>query len=185
MNLPGQNACYDRKPDTRDHWDGSKGAQREHDDFVFCTVVHRKLHSFGTQRLNGGWVSYKTAVLYARLRQPVGTHPAPGSICRRRTYCCPGPSNPWRGRTVRQSHDRGEAPGRQEAQTPKDRRKKGRGRKSLSEIRPDAVALARRLSEQRPRLSLREISAELATHGFTTPRGLPYSASAVTSMLAA
>jgi hypothetical protein len=39
------------------------------------------------------------------------------------------------------------------------------------------------LSEQRPRLSLREISAALAAEGFTTPRGLPYSASAVASML--
>lgn len=68
------------------------------------------------------------------------------------------------------------------------RRKTGgkvEGRKSLSESRPDAVARARELSEQRPRLSLREISAELAKAGFTTPRGLPYSASAVTSMLAA
>ena len=42
---------------------------------------------------------------------------------------------------------------------------------------------ARELSEQRPRLSLREISAALASEGFTTPRGLPYSASAVASML--
>jgi hypothetical protein len=31
--------------------------------------------------------------------------------------------------------------------------------------------------------SLREISAALASKGFITPRGLPYSASAVASML--
>jgi hypothetical protein len=40
-----------------------------------------------------------------------------------------------------------------------------------------------RLSEQRPRLSLREISAALAQAGKTTPKGLPYSASAVQSMV--
>lgn len=45
------------------------------------------------------------------------------------------------------------------------------------------VELARRLAEQRPRLSLRKISAELAAAGHTTPRGLHYSASAVASML--
>ena len=66
------------------------------------------------------------------------------------------------------------------------RRKTGakvEGRKSLAEKRPKAVALARELSGQRPRLSLREISAELAKAGHATPRGLPYSASAVSSML--
>jgi DNA invertase Pin-like site-specific DNA recombinase len=66
------------------------------------------------------------------------------------------------------------------------RRKTGskvEGRKSLVESRPQAVALARALNEQRPRLSLREISAKLASQGFTTPRGLPYSASAISSML--
>jgi DNA invertase Pin-like site-specific DNA recombinase len=68
------------------------------------------------------------------------------------------------------------------------RRKTGmkvEGRKSLAESRPEAVAMARTLSERRPRLSLRGISAELAGAGYTTPRGLPYSASAVSSMLAA
>jgi hypothetical protein len=45
------------------------------------------------------------------------------------------------------------------------------------------VARAKELSELRPRLSLREISAELAKAGKLTPNGLPYSASAVTSML--
>jgi DNA invertase Pin-like site-specific DNA recombinase len=61
--------------------------------------------------------------------------------------------------------------------------RKVEGRKSLAEKRPEAVTQARRLSEQRPRLSLRQISAELASQGFTTPRGLPYSASAVASMM--
>jgi DNA invertase Pin-like site-specific DNA recombinase len=66
------------------------------------------------------------------------------------------------------------------------RRKTGskvEGRKSYAEANPQLVDLARELSEQRPRLSLREISAALASEGFTTPRGLPYSASAVASML--
>jgi hypothetical protein len=45
------------------------------------------------------------------------------------------------------------------------------------------VKLACELSGRLPRLSLREISGELASQGFQTPRGLPYSASAVASML--
>ena len=61
--------------------------------------------------------------------------------------------------------------------------RKVEGRKSLAESRPEAVALALRLSQQRPRLSLRQISAEMASQGFTTSKGLPYSASAVASML--
>ena len=66
------------------------------------------------------------------------------------------------------------------------RRKTGgkvEGRKSYAEANPQLVDLARKLSEQRPRLSLREISAALAAEGFTTRRGLSYSASAVASML--
>ena len=66
------------------------------------------------------------------------------------------------------------------------RRKTGgkvEGRKSYAEANPQLVDLARKLSERRPRLSLREISAALASEGFTTPRGVPYSASAVASML--
>jgi DNA invertase Pin-like site-specific DNA recombinase len=66
------------------------------------------------------------------------------------------------------------------------RRKTGgkvEGRKSYAEANPKLVELARELSEQRPRLSLREISAALASKGFITPRGVPYSASAVASML--
>jgi DNA invertase Pin-like site-specific DNA recombinase len=65
------------------------------------------------------------------------------------------------------------------------------GRKSLAETAPEAVALARQLSEQRPRLSLRQISATLAEAGHVSikgkgsqrPGGNPYSASAVASML--
>jgi DNA invertase Pin-like site-specific DNA recombinase len=56
------------------------------------------------------------------------------------------------------------------------RRKTGgkvEGRKSLAESRPEAVAMARELSGQRPRLSLREISAALAEAGHKTPKGLP------------
>jgi DNA invertase Pin-like site-specific DNA recombinase len=66
------------------------------------------------------------------------------------------------------------------------RRKTGgkvEGRKSYAEANPQLVELALKLSEQRPRLSLREISASLASEGFNTPRGQPYSASAVASML--
>jgi DNA invertase Pin-like site-specific DNA recombinase len=64
------------------------------------------------------------------------------------------------------------------------------GRKSYAETKPELVKLARELSEQRPRLSLRQISAELAAQGFVTPAGKKrsggktYSASAVASMLA-
>jgi DNA invertase Pin-like site-specific DNA recombinase len=57
------------------------------------------------------------------------------------------------------------------------------GRKSYAERDPDLVAKARELSERRPRLSLREIAAELSRMGKTTKSGLPFSASAVASML--
>lgn len=65
------------------------------------------------------------------------------------------------------------------------------GRKSLAETAPEAVAMARQLRDQRPRLSLRQISAALAEAGYTShkgngsqrPGGNPYSASAVASML--
>jgi DNA invertase Pin-like site-specific DNA recombinase len=60
---------------------------------------------------------------------------------------------------------------------------KAEGRKSYAEANPQLVELAHELSEQRPRLSLRDISAALASQGFKTPRGIPYSASAVASML--
>jgi DNA invertase Pin-like site-specific DNA recombinase len=57
------------------------------------------------------------------------------------------------------------------------------GRKSYAEANPEMVGMARQLNGQRPRLSLRQISAQLAESGYTTPRGLPFSASAVASML--
>jgi DNA invertase Pin-like site-specific DNA recombinase len=57
------------------------------------------------------------------------------------------------------------------------------GRKTYAEKEPELVSCARELSEQRPRLSLRQISAALASKGFTTPRGKACSASAVASML--
>ena len=66
------------------------------------------------------------------------------------------------------------------------RRKTGQkveGRKSYAEVNPELVGKARELSAQRPRLSLRQISAELFTADFKTPNGKPYSASAVASML--
>lgn len=54
------------------------------------------------------------------------------------------------------------------------------GRKSYAEMRPEVVAKA---MELRPGRSLRKVAAELASAGFTTPSGLPYSAMAVRSML--
>lgn len=68
------------------------------------------------------------------------------------------------------------------------RRKTGNkveGRKSYAETNPDLVAKARSLSEQRPRLSLRQIGAELFAADFKTAKGTPYGASAVASMLGA
>jgi hypothetical protein len=56
------------------------------------------------------------------------------------------------------------------------------GGKTYVEANPMLVKRARELNGQ-PRLSLRQISASLAAQGFTTPRGVPYSASAVASML--
>src|SRR5262249_29841600 len=54
-------------------------------------------------------------------------------------------------------------------------RKRGRngkceGRKSYAERSPELVALAKQLKSQRPRLSLREISAKLAEAGYVTKR---------------
>ena len=66
------------------------------------------------------------------------------------------------------------------------RRKTGEkveGRKSYAEVNPEMVVLARKLSEQCPRLSLRQISAQLSAAGYRTPKGNPYSASSVQSML--
>jgi DNA invertase Pin-like site-specific DNA recombinase len=57
------------------------------------------------------------------------------------------------------------------------------GRKSYAERDPELVAKAHELSRQRPRLSLREISAELVRLGKVTPSGKGFSPSAVKSML--
>jgi DNA invertase Pin-like site-specific DNA recombinase len=59
------------------------------------------------------------------------------------------------------------------------------GRKSHAERDPQMVALARHLrggNGWRP-YPLREVAAELASYGYTTPSGKEYSASAVASML--
>jgi DNA invertase Pin-like site-specific DNA recombinase len=68
------------------------------------------------------------------------------------------------------------------------RRQRGKceGRKSYAERDPELVDLARWLHRNvdgRP-YSLREVAAELASHGYVTPSGRHYSASAVASMLA-
>jgi len=59
------------------------------------------------------------------------------------------------------------------------------GRKSLATLRPETVKLAKELSQQPPRLSLRDISASLFAQGHAAGTGNPYSASAVQSMLEA
>lgn len=56
--------------------------------------------------------------------------------------------------------------------------KKVGGRLSYAEINPEMVARARKLKG-----SLRKISAALAAEGFKTPNGVPYSATAVRSMI--
>src|SRR6516162_10028752 len=65
------------------------------------------------------------------------------------------------------------------------RRTKGKceGRKSYAERDPALVALAREIKSRGGRVSLRQVATELASKGFTTPSGVPYSASAVASML--
>jgi hypothetical protein len=55
--------------------------------------------------------------------------------------------------------------------------------KPISSADPELVETARQLSERRPRLSLREISAELAASGYLASSGQPFSASAVSAML--
>jgi DNA invertase Pin-like site-specific DNA recombinase len=60
------------------------------------------------------------------------------------------------------------------------------GRKSHAERNPALVALAKRLHRKRPkggRMSLRAISAELATQGFVNENGRPFAAASVKSML--
>jgi DNA invertase Pin-like site-specific DNA recombinase len=66
------------------------------------------------------------------------------------------------------------------------------GRKGLAESHPEAAAMARRLREEQPELSLRGVSAALADAGIVTkagkgkkrPGGQPYSPSAIASMIA-
>ena len=55
--------------------------------------------------------------------------------------------------------------------------------KSYAERDPGLVALAREIKSRGGRVSLRQVAAELASKGFTTPSGVAYSASAVASML--
>jgi DNA invertase Pin-like site-specific DNA recombinase len=62
------------------------------------------------------------------------------------------------------------------------------GRKSLSESRPEVVALAKALGRKKPKggqMSLRAVSAELAARGFLNERGVPFNHKSVASMLAA
>jgi DNA invertase Pin-like site-specific DNA recombinase len=62
------------------------------------------------------------------------------------------------------------------------------GRKSHAELRPELVALAKRLHRQKPkggRMSLRAISAELEARGFLNEHGRPFSAASVNAMLGA
>jgi DNA invertase Pin-like site-specific DNA recombinase len=61
------------------------------------------------------------------------------------------------------------------------------GRKSHAELNPELVALAKRLRRAKPkggRMSLRAISAELATQGFLNENGRPFAAASVKAMLA-
>jgi hypothetical protein len=60
------------------------------------------------------------------------------------------------------------------------------GRKSHAERNPKLVALVKRLHRQRPkggRMSLRAISAELATQGFLNENGRPFAAASIRSMI--
>ena len=60
------------------------------------------------------------------------------------------------------------------------------GRRSVHEMRPETVDMARKLSRGRPKggkRSLREVSAALAAAGHVTGKGTPYTATAVAKML--
>jgi DNA invertase Pin-like site-specific DNA recombinase len=57
------------------------------------------------------------------------------------------------------------------------------GRKSIAELRPDVVALARELRRRRPKPTLRAISAELAVRGDLAGSGKPFEPSVVARML--
>jgi DNA invertase Pin-like site-specific DNA recombinase len=69
----------------------------------------------------------------------------------------------------------------------RDRKKaatgKCEGRKTYAERDPALVAAAKALQAQRPRLSLRKISAALAEQGFVVAPGRPYPAMSVRNML--
>ena len=61
------------------------------------------------------------------------------------------------------------------------------GRKSLSETRPEVVALAKSLGRKKPKggqMSLRAVSAEMAARGILNERGAPFNHKSVASMLA-
>jgi DNA invertase Pin-like site-specific DNA recombinase len=69
------------------------------------------------------------------------------------------------------------------------REREGRceGRKPLKQTSPEAVALACKLRRRKPKagqLSLREVSRELARHGFLNELGKPFAAKSIASMLA-
>ena len=60
------------------------------------------------------------------------------------------------------------------------------GRKTLTETRPEVVAVARKLRRRKPKggqLSLRDVSTRLAAQGYLNERGKPYAAKSVASML--
>jgi DNA invertase Pin-like site-specific DNA recombinase len=57
------------------------------------------------------------------------------------------------------------------------------GRKTYAERNPALVEAAKAIKGRGGRVSLREVAAALTEQGFVTPNGLPYSASAVQSML--
>jgi len=64
--------------------------------------------------------------------------------------------------------------------------RKVEGRKTHLELHPDVVALARQLRRKRrngERLSLRDISAELASRGYMNANGKPYAAASINGML--
>ena len=62
------------------------------------------------------------------------------------------------------------------------------GRKSLSESRPEAVALAKTLARKKPKggkMSLRAVSAAMAAQGYLNERGRPFNPKSIATMLAA
>jgi DNA invertase Pin-like site-specific DNA recombinase len=62
------------------------------------------------------------------------------------------------------------------------------GRKSISEARPEVVALAKALARRKPKggkMSLREVSAAMAAQGCLNERGRPFNPKSIATMLAA